>query len=238
MNDDTTPTQAPLVATRLGWLSLVLGLLLVTASGRSATADPTYRFVDSHGTITFTDNESSIPDQYRDQVTVLTDPRTATDSMERSDSVAERITPTTGGPSDSGWWSRLSIPLPSRFQTGVGLTALTLSLGIGIAIRASRSTASRVALKLSLLAVMATATYVLSFTTLNERISVAAGDDARQQASGTDVAQRARRAITSLTTAVDHAADATVGAARRAADAVNQANQEIDHVTQPSDTAP
>jgi len=214
------------------WLALAPVIALLTALERPATADPTYRYTDDHGTIVFTDDAGTIPGRYRDRVTVLGAPPTTSDGTEHPDYGSPRVEPTPGRTSDAGTGSRFSIPIPSRFQTAIGLMTALLGLGLGIALRFSRSAAARIVLKCSLLAVIAGATYLLAFTNLNERMSAMAGGDAHPVASGSDVAQGAREVITSFSAAADRTAETTLGAARQAAEAVNQANQEITRATE------
>ncbi len=197
-------------------LILVLGVLPVAAPA----ADATYRYVDKRGTIHFTDDAGSIPEAYRSRATII-------ESVPAAASTA--------APAKGSWTSRwpalasLSVPLPSRYQLGVGLAGIALIAAALIAMRASGSRLVKLGLKLAITAIAVGSFYAMYLSDLNDRISAATRDDAHPTTTGAALVEGGRSVVEKTTETINRTADATTGQARRTAGAVDQANQRLEH---------
>lgn len=205
-------------------LILILGVLPVAAPA----ADATYRYADKHGTIHFTDDAGSIPSAYRSRATTIEPVPTA----------APPSAPVTAStePPTKGWWTSrwpalasLSVPLPSRYQLGVGLAGIALIAAALIAMRASGSRLVKLGLKLAITAIAVGSFYAMYLSDLNDRISAATHDDAHPATTGAALVEGGRGVVEKTTETINRTADATIGRARRAAGAADQANQRLEH---------
>src|SRR3989304_1033041 len=113
--DHATSVRRARLASSWG-LILILGVLPVTAPA----ADATYRYVDKRGTIHFTDDAGSPPSAYRNRARPIGPVRPAAPP-------SAPVTASTEAPAKgswTSWWPALAslrVPLPSRYQLGVGL---------------------------------------------------------------------------------------------------------------------
>jgi hypothetical protein len=129
----------------------------------------------------------------------------------------------------------LSIPLPSRFQLGVGLTALALIIGALVAMRASGSRSVRLGLKAGIAITLIASGYGMYLSNLNDRISALAREDAHPTTSGAVVLDHSKSLVDRARAAVERATEATVGEARRNASSLDRAQQDREHVAQALD---
>src|SRR3990170_2579709 len=197
--DHATSARRARLASSWG-LILVLGVLPAAAPA----ADATYRYVDNRGT------------------TIEPVPTAAPPSAP--------VTASTEAPAKgswTSWWPALAslrVPLPSRYQLGVGLAGLALIAAALLAIRASGSRLVKLGLKLAVTAIAVGSFYAMYLSDLNDRISSATHDDAHPTTSGAALVERGRGIVEKTTETINRTADATIGQAHRTAGAVDQAN--------------
>jgi hypothetical protein len=205
-------------------LILVLGVLPAAAPA----ADATYRYADKHGTIHFTDDAGSIPAAYRNRATTI-------EPVPAAAPPSAPVTASTEIPTKGSWISRwpalasLRVPLPSRYQLGVGLAGLALIVAALIAMRASGSRLVKLGLKLAVTAMAVGSFYAMYLSDLNDRISAATRDAAHPTTTGAALVEGGRGVVEKTTETINRTMDATIGQARRTAGAVDQANQRLEH---------
>ncbi len=203
---------------------LILGVLPTAAPA----ADATYRYADKDGTIHFTDDAGSIPAAYRSRATII-------EPVPAAAQPSAPVTASTEAPTKGSWTSRwpalasLHVPLPSRYQLGVGLAGLALIAAALIAMRASGSRLVKLGLKLAITAIAAGSLYAMYLSDLNDRISAATHDAAHPTTTGAALVEEGRGVVEKTTETINRTADATTGQARRTAGAVDQANQRLEH---------
>ena len=221
--DHATSARRARLASSWG-LILVLGVLPAAAPA----ADATYRYVDKRGTIHFTDDAGSIPAAYRNRATTIEPVPTAAPP-------SAPVTASTEAPAKgswTSWWPALAslrVPLPSRYQLGVGLAGLALIAAALLAIRASGSRLVKLGLKLAVTAIAAGSLYTMYLSGLNDRISSATHDAAHPATTGAALVEGGRGIVEKTTETINRTADATIGQAHRTAGAVDQANQRLEH---------
>jgi hypothetical protein len=232
------------VGFRLHCRTIVLAVLLLVnffAFPTSIRADsPIFKYEDDSGIITFTEQWDSIPIKYRDRVVTL---NAATLKPVEGGSSAHlpHTSPTVTGEKakDSVWdsWrdrlNGLSIPLPSEFQLGIGLTSGLLIVGTLMVLRYTSNPFIRVVLKFVVVAVVGGTGYLLYFSILNAEVSISNGEPRRPTTTIDDFMQTLRNLHAPLSYDIDNSVlhpiqsvieqskDATVGKASRT---VNQSN--------------
>ncbi|MBI3608330.1 MAG: DUF4124 domain-containing protein [Nitrospirae bacterium] len=200
-------------------------------------ADATYRYADQHGTIHFTDDAGSIPETYRDRTTTI-------ESVPIAAPPSAPVTASSEAPTKKSWtsqWPALAspnVPLPSRYQLGVGLAGLALIAGALVAIRASGSRLVKLGLKLAITAIAVGSFYAMYLSDLNDRISAATRDDAHPTTTGAALVEGGRSVVEKTTETINRTMDATIGQARRAAGTVDQTNQRLEHTVHTIDGEP
>lgn len=255
--------RSPMSATARCVASLPIILALALPAPQAFSADAIYQYVDDKGTVNFTDQWESIPEQYRGRVRVI-DPATgkAVKPLPRTGQAGNPAPPPDmpseaagpGGQSRSapsrlaGWSdtvSALSIPLPSRYQFGVGLTTLVLLWGAFKTMRLISNPVLKMLLKASMVFLLAGSVYAMYFSGLNERIAEETGEPGHQRLSGQDLMKGARGLEGPVKNAVEQAAapikkleDATVGETTRAVNKANQATRQEENVLQQIESAP
>jgi hypothetical protein len=237
------------------WLIAFAGLLFIHApllpdnSNASASA-PIYKYIDDKGVPTFTEQWDGIPERYRSRVESL-DPSTMQPfragevvSAGRSAVGSAAASPTQTIPSEpsalSGALDRAGgfrIPLPSRYQFGIGLTTLLLTVMIWMMMRFNGNVLIKFALKIVMILLVTGGMYAMYFSGLNERVAQATGQAAQPSVSGkelldgvkgttanlTDTLQKT--AIAPLQSTIEKTKEITVGEVSRTVGQANNANQ-------------
>jgi hypothetical protein len=256
--------NAPPAALRILRLAAVIAALLAVATP-AFPANDIYKYVDDDGVPHYTDQWQLIPEKHRSSVQAL-DPSTGKifkpesvkatppppssspqPSLARKDSVA--ATAPVDPPFYAGWleqFSKLSIPLPSRLQLGVGLIGVVVIWGAFKILRVSPNPLVKLMLKGVIMVILVGAAYTLLISNLNQRISEITNDPTPQSFSGKELIQnlhgtteRAREAIKEKTTApLEKIKEATVGGAIQARDSMNQSNLEKEKILKKIESGP
>jgi len=255
------PNAPPPVPSFLFALVCLLALWAATP----ALAADIYKYVDDEDVPHYTDQWQMIPEKYRSRVQVL-DPSTgkifrpesvkaAPQPPQRSSQppVAHKDQPPSAAPADSPFYaawletfSKLSIPLPSQIQLGVGLMSAALIFGAIKIIRASPNPLVKLMLKGVIMLVLVGGAYTLFLAAMNARISNATRDPGPQEMSGTEMIQKiqattekAKATIKENTRApLEKVKDATVGEAVRTRDLANQSNLEKEKILNKVESGP
>ena len=234
-----------------GTLLSVFLLCLVAELVLSAPALPSdviYKYIDDDGTINFTEKWHLIPDKYHSRVQTIDPvtgqpfkppPITTAPVPSRSAPPQAPISSPTGAdapPFYAAWleqFARLSIPVPSSFKLGVGLTSLVLIVGAFKVMRLSSNLMLKLMLKGMVVLILAGSAYAMYVSGLNERISEATHDPANPTITGKELIKegqgkvdQARKALGKAATPIEKLKDATVGEVSRTVDRANQANQD------------
>lgn len=217
---------------------MLVGFIGFPGSIRADT--PIFKYEDDSGTITFTEQWDSIPGKYRERVVTLN--ATSLKPVEGGSSahLSHESQPIAGeNPKDSVWnaWrdrlDGLSIPLPSQFQLGIGLTSGLLIIGTLIVRRYTSNPFMRVLLKFVVVVLVGGTGYLLYFLNLNAEVSTLTGELLRPTATVDGLMQTLQNSSAPLSHAIQNSVvhplqsvieqskDATVGKASRA---VNQSN--------------
>jgi hypothetical protein len=223
-------------------------LIAVWALSSPAFAgDAIYKYVDDKGTIHFTEQWHLIPEKYHSRVQTI-DPATGQPFKPKplhQEPVPSRSAPLQTAPSVqpppepapfyAAWleqFAKLSIPLPSRYQLGVGLTTLVLIFGAFKIMRLTTNPLLKIMLKASIMVMLAGSVYAMYISGLNEQISEATRDPAHPTATGKDLIQGTSGAVNQLKGAINKATaplkDATIGEVSRTVDKANEANRQTE----------
>lgn len=234
-------------------------------------ADIVFRYVDEHGTPSYTDSWDRIPEPARSRAQAL-DAKTLEPVQPGSEAPpqpsADPPLPAAPPPTDrtepqspsllAAWTARVArvtIPLPTEYELGVGLISLVLFAGGIMILRMTANALVKLLVKLGLVLVAGGTVYVLYFSGLNERITEATGKPTHRSVTGQEligdvqtttgkVADQLKHAtVDRLKDVVDQAKDATVGEATRTAEQANEANrhltEQLDRIEPPRpDAAP
>ena len=229
----------------------LLCVLLVVLFGLPAStpADtPIFKYEDDLGIITFTEQWDTIPGKYRERVVTLNS--TTLKPVERGSSphrphASQPIADE--NPKDSVWlaWrdklDGFSIPLPTQFQLGVGLTSGVLIVGTLVVRRYTKNPFMRVLLNLVAVILLGGTVYVLYFFRLNAEVSSLSGEPRQRTITGSDLKQTAnttraaisetiqRSVVHPLQSIVEQSKDATLGDASRTVDRANAATTQMEN---------
>lgn len=255
--------RLPISASTGGFL-LLLAILTPTLPPLPVlSADFIYKYVDDAGTVNFTDHWQSIPESYRGRAQAI-DPTTGKPATapprtgqtgdpapppDRLPEAAKGAGQSRAAPSLlAGWlntFSSLSIPLPSRYQFGVGLTTLVLLWGAFKIMRLISNPVLKMLLKASMVFLLAGSVYAMFLSGLNERIAEETGEPDRQTLTGQDLMDNAGELKGRVTEAVEKAEapikkleDATVGETTRTVNKANQATGQEEKVLQQIESSP
>jgi hypothetical protein len=147
-------------------------------------------------------------------------------------------------------FSKLTFPLPSQFQLGVGLTTLVLIIGAVIIMRVTQNPVFKLLLKASILLVIGGAVYALYLSGLNERVSQATHEQTGRTTSGKEILGEVKgkagqvkqfldkTALDPVKGAIEKTKAATVGDVTRTVNEANQANQELQRKLEEIEPAP
>jgi hypothetical protein len=229
-----------------------VGFLGLPAFIRADT--PTFKYEDDSGIITFTEQWDSIPGKYRERVVTLNSatlkPVEGGSSPHRphaSQSIAGE------NPQDSAcnsWRDTLdglSIPLPSQFQLGVGLTSGVLIVGTLMERRYTSNPFMRVLLKLVVVILVGGAGYLLHFSNLNAEVSTLTRESLRQTTTVGGLMQTLKNSSAPLSHAIENSVvhplqsvmeqskDATVGQASRTVERANAATTQMENTLKESE---
>ena len=257
------PDAPPAALHVLRPIALIVALLAVVTP--AFPANDIYKYVDDEDVPHYTDQWQMIPEKYRSSVQAL-DPATgkifkpesgktippAPQSSPQAPST--RIDPTSSPappepPFYAAWiehFSKLSIPLPSRFQLGVWLMSAVLIWGAFQIIRVSDNPLIKLMLKGAIMVIIIGSVYSVYLSNLNQRVSEATRDTTPRSTSGKEVIQtiqgtteKAKQSIVEkVTSPLKKVKDATVGGAIGARDSMNQSNIEKENVLQKIESGP
>lgn len=132
-----------------------------------------------------------------------------------------------------------TIPLPSQFQLGVGLTALVLIVCSVLVSRMVRSLILKTLLKSAVPLLLGSAVYLMYFSGMNERLAETTRQPGQRTTTGKELLSDMKGKADQMKSALDKAAApvanviektkaATVGEANQAVNAANQSNQQLD----------
>ena len=195
---------------------------------------PIFKYEDDSGIITFTEQWDSIPGKYRERVVTLNAATLKPVEGSSSAHMPHASPPITGEESkDSAWdfWrdrlKGLSIPLPSEFQLGIGLTSGVLIVGMLMVRRYTSNPFMRVCLKFLVVALVGGTGYLLYFSNLNAEVSILTGESRRPTTTVDGLMQTLKNLRTPISQDIDNSVlhpiqsvieqskDATVGKALR-----------------------
>ncbi len=156
------------------------------------SAKTIYTYVDDAGTTHYTNRLASVPNRYRsrvqemDAVTPEADPTATT-------TIADNLTlpPVYQEEPSAGLWFEglpsVAMPVPSRFQLGVGLSSLVLIIGAVVAHGVSRNPMVRFMLKVAVTLLLVGTFYAMYFSGLNERIAELTRGGAHEPMTGREL---------------------------------------------------
>lgn len=256
--------DAPPAARHILWSIAVIAAFLAVATP-AFPANDIYKYVDDEGTPHYTDQWQMIPEKYRSGIQAL-DPETGEifrpesrkalpparkNSALPSPAYKDQAVPPPPAepPFYAAWleqFSKLSIPLPSQLQLGVGLMGAVVIWGAFKIMRVSLNPFVKLMLKGMITIVLVGSAYALYMASLSDRISNATKASPPQNISGQDLLQniqgatdKVRETIKEKATApLEKVKDATVGGATRARDSMNQSNIEKETVLQKIESGP
>jgi hypothetical protein len=227
-----SPFSLPL----FGLLACLVALWVVAAPVHAA--DLIYTYTDDEGVPHFTDQWQLIPAKYRSRIQQL-DPYTGKPLKPESGNAVQApaqnppqrsvVRKEQGSPSleeqpfYTAWieqFSKLSIPVPSRLQLGIGLMSIVLVFGAIKITRISMNPFLKLALKGAIMAILIGGGYIFYVASLSERISKATQDPLPQRITGKEII------------------DATVGKALRTRDLVNQSIREKEKALNKTEPGP
>jgi hypothetical protein len=218
------------------------------------SAGTLYRYQDEQGAIAYTDSRDRIPERARAKAQALDG-----DTLEpiapgaaaapRAGEVAPAplgASVESSAPAELPPWRQwidrladLTIPLPSSYETGVGLTALVLIVWGIVIIRMTASAMVKLLVKVGLLVVAGGAAYALYFSGLSDRVAGVTGRLGHTTVTGKEllgaveektgkVAEQLKRAATDrLKDAAGKAKEAAVGEASRTVEQANESSRRL-----------
>lgn len=145
-------------------------------------------------------------------------------------------------PATPSWLDQFAgttIPLPSQFQLGVGLTALVLIVCAVVVSRMMQNLVLKLLLKMSIMLLLGGAVYLMYFSGMNERMAESTKQPGKRSTTGKELLGNMQGTAEQMKSALGKAAApvsgviektkaATVGEANQAVNAANQSNQELD----------
>ena len=256
--------DAPPAVLRSLRLTAVIAALLAVATP-AFPANDIYKYVDDDGVPHYTDQWQLIPEKHRSSVQAL-DPSTGKifkpESAKATPPAGKSLSLPSTAPTDqpapvppaeppffAAWieqFSRLSIPLPSRLQLGVGLMGVVVIWGAFKMLRVSPNPLVKLMLKGVIMVILVGTAYTLLISNLNQRVSEITNDPTPQSFSGKELIQnlhgtteKVREGIKEKTTSpLEKLKDATVGGAIQARDSMNQSNIEKENVLRKIESGP
>ncbi len=182
----------------LAWL-LTIGFLSLPVF----SAKPIYKYVDDAGTTNYTDRLESVPDRYRSRAQEV-DPRKGPPNTSAPVTPESAPLAAPAGPDDNAlaqvyqekpstgasWFDgfpTVAMPLPSRFQLGVGLASLVLIIGAVVVHGVSQNAVVKLMLKLAITLMLVGTFYMMYFSSLSERISEVTRDPAQGAIAGKEL---------------------------------------------------
>lgn len=231
------------------WLPVILAV-----STPAFSSGILYRYTDEQGAIAYTDSWDRIPERARAKAQALDgdtleparpDAAAAAPQVPVPESIpASSPEPPTPSPSSPwrAWLDRLGeqkIPLPSSYETGVGLTALVLIIwGVAI-IRMTANALVKLLVKVGLLLVAGGAAYALYFSGLSGQVAEVTGRPGHATVTGKEllgaveektgkVAEQLKQAAADrLKDAAGKAKEATVGEVNRTVEQANESTRTL-----------
>lgn len=145
-------------------------------------------------------------------------------------------------PAGPMWLERLAgttIPLPSQFQLGVGLTALILIICVVMVSRMLQSLVLKLLLRTSIMLLLGGAVYLMYFSGMNDRMAETTRQPGQRTTTGKELlgdmkgkADQMKSALSKaaapVTDVIEKTKAATVGETNQAVSAANEANQQLD----------
>ncbi len=207
-----------------------------------------YKYVDDEGTTVFTEQWHRIPPQYIDRVQSI-DPLTGQPYKAPPAPLPPKpraaplpVAPAAPAPAAekpfyAAWleqFSKLAVPLPSRYQLGVGAMAFVLIFGAFKIMRLSSNLLVKVMLKGIMLLILAASAYAMYVSGLNERISAITHDPAQQSITGKELIREGQTTVDQAKKALDQAAapiqkfkELTIDEVSRTVEKANASNKEM-----------
>lgn len=162
------------------------------------------------------------------------------------------LEPVQAEPASPSWLDRFAgttIPLPSQFQLGVGLTALVLIVCAVIVSRMVRSLILKTLLKSSVMLLLGGAVYLMYFSGMNERMAETTRQPGQRTTTGKELLSDMKGKADQMKSVLDKAAapvanviektkSATVGEASQAVNAANRSNEQLDKRLREIEAAP
>jgi hypothetical protein len=243
------------VGFRFDYRAIALAVLLLVkffAFPTSIRADsPIFKYEDDSGIITFTKQWDSISIKYRERVVTLNATTLKPVEGGYSEYPPHASRPVTGEEAkDSSWRDRLnglSIPLPSDFQLGIGLTSSLLVVGTLMVRRYTSNPFIRVVLKFVVVAVVGWTGYLLYFSNLNAEVSISKGESRRPTTTVDGLIQTLKSSRTPLSrdiekrvvypiqSVIEQSKDATIGKASRTVNQSNAATTQMENTLREDD---
>lgn len=145
-------------------------------------------------------------------------------------------------PAGPSWLDRFAgatIPLPSQFQLGVGLTALVLIVCVVMVSRMMQNLVLKLLLRTSIMLFLGGAFYLIYFSGMNERMAETTRQPGQRTTTGKELLSDMKGKADQMKSALDKAASpvtgviektkaATLGEVNQTVDAANQSNQQLD----------
>lgn len=243
----------------------ILTLAVLAVASPTLSANVIYKYVDEQGVTNFTEDLQQVPSAYLDRIQAL-DPVTLQPAKAAPATPGRRPSPSepvansaivdygdrSHQPATASWSNRLAdltIPLPSRYQLGVGLTTLVLIIGFRMVIRTSQNPAVKLLLKTSIMLMIGGTVYAIYLSSLNERISQATQQPAQRTMTGKELlgdiqgtAAQVRQVIDKTASPVkeifDKTQTATVGEVNRTVSEANQTSRQRESALHSIDSTP
>ncbi len=149
------------------------------------------------------------------------------------------IQPEPAGPSWLDRFAGATIPLPSQFQLGVGLTALVLIVCAVMVSRMMQNLVLKLLLRTSIMLLLGGAVYLVYFSGMNERMAETTRQPGQRTTTGKELLSDMQGKADQMKSALDKAASpvtgviektkaATLGEVNQTVDAANQSNRQLD----------
>ncbi|TAJ10331.1 MAG: DUF4124 domain-containing protein [Nitrospirae bacterium] len=260
------PLVAAIPSARLWFLPSIFLLTLLSLAPLAWSGEVVYRYVDDQGVATFSSQRDTIPLKYQGQVQALDavtfqpvqdaaaptappEPEFQTPAgLSRLAKPAGQATPPVAPqpiqaePAGPSWLDRFAgttIPLPSQFQLGVGLTALVLIVCAVMVSRMLQNLVLKLLLRTSIMLLLGGSVYLIYFSGMNERLAETTRQPGRRTTTGKELLGDMKGKADQMKAALDKAAApvtgviektkaATLGEADQAVNAANQSNQQLD----------
>lgn len=143
------------------------------------------------------------------------------------------------GPSWLDRFAGTTIPLPSQFQLGVGLTALVLIVCAVMVSRMLQNLVLKLLLRTSIMLLLGGAVYLIYFSGMNERMAETTRQPGQRTTTGKELLSDMKGKADQMKSALDKAAApvtgviektkaSTLGEVNQTVDAANQSNQQLD----------